>query len=157
MAAYDAGRCDAFTTDASGLYSERLKLADLNDHMVLPEIISKEPLGPAVRQGDDQWADIVRWSLNAMVEAEELGVTSENAAAMRESTNPSIRRLLGVEGAFGQNLGIPNNWAYAIITQVGNYGQSFERSVGENTPLGIPRGLNALWNEGGLQYSPPIR
>jgi len=157
VAAYDAGRCDAFTTDASGLYSERLKLADFNDHIVLPEIISKEPLGPVVRQGDDQWADIVRWSLNAMIEAEELGVTSENASDMRDSTNPSIRRLLGVEGAFGQNLGIPNNWAYSIITQVGNYGQSFERGVGVDTPLGIPRGLNALWNDGGLQYSPPVR
>tara|TARA_R110002073_G_scaffold118314_1_gene257339 strand:+ start:32 stop:1186 length:1155 start_codon:yes stop_codon:yes gene_type:complete len=157
VAAYDAGRCDAFTTDASGLYSERLKLADFNDHVVLPEIISKEPLGPAVRQGDDQWADIVRWSLFAMVEAEELGVTSKNAGDMRTTQNPAIRRLLGVEGAFGQNLGIPNDWAYKIITQVGNYGESFERGVGENTPLGIPRGLNALWKDGGLQYSPPVR
>lgn len=157
VAAYDAGRCDAFTTDASGLYSERLKLADYNDHVVLPEIISKEPLGPAVRQGDDQWADIVRWSLFAMVEAEELGVTSKNAGDMRTTQNPAIRRLLGAEGAFGQNLGIPNDWAYKIITQVGNYGESFERGVGVNTPLGIPRGLNALWKDGGLQYSPPVR
>mgnify|MGYP005838322071 CR=1 FL=1 len=157
VAAYDSGRCDAFTTDASGLYSERLKLVNMDEHMVLPEIISKEPLGPAVRQGDDQWADIVRWSLLAMVEAEELGVTSENAGEMRNSTNPGIRRLLGVEGAFGQNLGIPDDWAYQIVSQVGNYGQSFERNVGVNTPLGIPRGLNALWKDGGLQYSPPVR
>lgn len=157
VAAYDAGRCDAFTTDASGLYSERLKLADMTQHMVLPEIISKEPLGPVVRQGDDQWADIVRWSLFAMIEAEELGVTSANADEMRGSTNPAIRRLLGVEGAFGQNLGIPNTWAYTIIRQVGNYGESFERGVGVDTPLGIPRGLNQLWKDGGLQYSPPIR
>ncbi len=157
VAAYDAGRCDAFTTDASGLYSERLKLADMSEHMVLPEIISKEPLGPVVRQGDDQWADIVRWSLFAMISAEELEVTSTNAGEMRGATNPAIRRLLGVEGAFGQNLGLSDTWAYSIITQVGNYGESFERGVGVDTPLGIPRGLNQLWKDGGLQYSPPIR
>lgn len=157
VAAYDAGRCDAFTTDASGLYSERLKLADMDQHVVLPEIISKEPLGPVVRQGDDLWADIVRWSFFVMLNAEELGVTSENAMEMKASTNPAIRRLLGEEGAFGQNLGLDNDWGYQIVSQVGNYGQSFERNVGVETPLGIPRGLNALWTDGGLQYAPPVR
>lgn len=157
VAAYDGGRCDAYTTDASGLYSERLKLRNKDDHVVLPEVISKEPLGPAVRQGDDQWADIVRWSLYAMLEAEELGVHSGNVREMKQSDNPGIRRLLGVEGGFGETLGLSNEWAADIVVQVGNYGESFERSVGVNTPLGIPRGLNALWKDGGLQYSPPVR
>ncbi len=124
---------------------------------MLPEVISKEPLGPAVRQGDDQWADIVRWSLYAMLEAEELGVNSTNVQAMKQTDNPAIRRLLGVEGGFGETLGLSNDWAANIIEQLGNYGESFERGVGVDTPLGIPRGLNALWKDGGLQYSPPIR
>ena len=157
VAAYDAGRCDVYTTDASGLYAQRLKLENPGDHVVLPEIISKEPLGPAVRQGDNQWADIVRWSFYAMVNAEELGVTSENVAEMASSENPDILRLLGNEGDFGQQLGLDSAWAKNIIEQVGNYGEVFAANVGPDTELGIERGLNALWTEGGLQYAPPIR
>ena len=157
IAAYDAGRCDAYTTDQSGLFAERLKLKDMSEHVILPELISKEPLGPAVRQGDDAWADIVRWSLFAMIDAEELGVTSGNIGEMASSSNPEIRRLLGIEASYGDNMGLPNSWAMAIIKQVGNYGESFERNLGTNTPLGIPRGYNALWTEGGLMYAPPIR
>jgi general L-amino acid transport system substrate-binding protein len=125
--------------------------------MLLPEIISKEPLGPAVRQGDDQWADIVRWVFNATVAAEELGITSSNVDKMMSSTNPEILRLLGKEGSQGAELGLNNDWAYQIIKQVGNYGEIFERNVGPNTPLALERGLNALWFNGGLQYSPPFR
>lgn len=157
VAAYDAGRCDVYTTDQSGLYAQRLKLKNKDAHEILPEVISKEPLGPLVRHGDNQWGDIVRWSLNAMIAAEELGVTSQNAAQMRKSENPHIRRLLGVEGSFGEDLGVGNDWAYQIVSQVGNYGESFERHVGVNTPLGIRRGLNALWKDGGILYAPPIR
>lgn len=157
VAAYDSGRCDVYTTDQSGLYANRLKLANPGDHTVLPEIISKEPLGPVVRQGDDQWFNIVRWSLNAMINAEELGVNSGNAEAMKGSDNPAIKRLLGVEGTFGEGLGIGNDWAFNIISQVGNYSESFERSVGPNTPLAIARGVNALWNKGGILYAAPIR
>lgn len=157
IAAYNTGRCDAYTTDHSALYAQRLKLTEPNAHMVLPEIISKEPLSPVVRQGDDVWADIVKWSHYATVAAEELGVTSENVDRMKSAKNPSIRRLLGLDGTFGDNLGIRQDWAYQIIRHVGNYGEIFERNVGVNTPLGIKRGLNALWTEGGLQYAPPIR
>ena len=157
VAAYDAGRCDVYTTDASGLYAQRLKLENPTDHMVLPEIISKEPLGPVVRQGDDQWKDIVAWTLYAMVNAEELGVTSENVGDMMTSDNPDILRLLGGEGDFGTQLGLDNAWAKNIIEQVGNYGESFAANVGPETELGIERGLNALWTEGGLQYAPPVR
>ena len=155
--AYETGRCDALTTDASGLYSERLRLAKPDDHVVLPEIISKEPLGPSVRKGDDQWLDIVKWSYFAMLTAEELGVTQANVDQMLKSENPEIKRLLGTEGKFGESLGLTNDWAYRIIKHVGNYGESFERNVGPNSPLKIERGLNALWNKGGLQYAPPIR
>ena len=155
--AYDAGRCDAFTTDASGLYSERLRLVNPNDHIVLPEIISKEPLGPAVRHGDDQWFDIAKWVHYAMVNAEELGVTKANVDDMKKSDNPDIKRLLGTEGKHGEALGLTNDWAYRIIKQVGNYGESFERKVGQGSPLKIARGLNGLWTKGGLQYAPPIR
>jgi len=155
--AYDAGRCDAFTTDASGLYAERLKLTNPNDHVVLPEIISKEPLGPAVRHGDDQWFDIVKWVLYGMVNAEELGVTKANVDQMLKSENPEVKRLLGTEGKFGESLGLPNDWIVRIVRLVGNYGESFERNVGEGSPLKIKRGLNALWNKGGLQYAPPVR
>ncbi|MEG9861352.1 MAG: amino acid ABC transporter substrate-binding protein [Parvularculales bacterium] len=157
IASYDAGRCDVYTTDRSGLYAERLTLEDKDAHVVLPETISKEPLGPAVRQGDDEWANIVRWSLNAMLNAEEADVTSSNVDRMLGSDNPVIRRMLGVEGSYGENLGLSNRWAYNIIKQVGNYSESFERNVGVNTPLGISRGLNALWTDGGIQYAPPIR
>ena len=155
--AYDSGRCDAYTTDASGLYADRLKLATPDDHMVLPEIISKEPLGPSVRKDDLQWFEIVQWTHFEMVTAEELGVTQANVDAMLKSTNPDIRRLLGVEGDFGKSLGLNNDWAYQIIKQVGNYGESFDRNVGAGSQLKIARGLNALWTKGGLQYAPPIR
>ncbi|MGO9741900.1 MAG: amino acid ABC transporter substrate-binding protein [Roseiarcus sp.] len=156
-AAYDAGRCDAYTTDASGLYSERLKMKAPDDHMVLPEIISKEPLGPSVRKDDLQWFQIVQWSHYALVTAEELGVTEANVDEMLKSKNPDVRRLLGVEGDFGKNLGLTNGWAYRIIKHIGNYGESFERNVGMGSPIKIARGLNALWTKGGLQYAPPIR
>ena len=154
---YNTGRCDAYTTDQSALYAQRLKLTDPKAHIVLPQIISKEPLGPVVRQGDDQWGDIVRWSHNAMLNAEELGVTSSNVEAMKSSSNPSVKRLLGLDGSFGANMGISNDWAYHIIRTVGNYAETFERNVGKDTPLGIARGVNALWKDGGLQYAPPIR
>jgi general L-amino acid transport system substrate-binding protein len=155
--AYDSGRCDAYTTDASGLYAERLELAAPDDHIVLPEIISKEPLGPSVRKDDIQWFEIVQWTHYALLTAEELGVTQANVDEKLKSDNPSIRRLLGVEGDFGQGLGLTNDWAYRIIKAVGNYGESFERNVGMGSPIRIRRGLNALWNKGGLQYAPPIR
>lgn len=158
VAAYDAGRCDVYTTDQSGLAAQRVKLKEPDAHMILPEIISKEPLGPVVRHGDDQWLDIVKWSLYAMVEAEELGVTSKNVDSMKgSSTNPNIKRLLGTEGDMGKNLGIGNEWAYNIIKQVGNYGESFDRYVGPKTTLSLERGLNALWKDGGLQYAMPVR
>ncbi len=156
--AYVAGRCDAYTTDSSGLAGIRATLPNPDDHIILPELISKEPLGPVVRHGDNQWGDIVRWSLNAMIVAEELGVTSANVDDMRaNSKNPEIRRMLGVEGDFGPMFGLSTDWAYNIIKQVGNYGESFERNIGVNTPLGLPRGLNQLWNKGGILYAPPFR
>ncbi len=155
--AYDSGRCDAYTTDASGLYAERLKLSAPDDHVVLPEIISKEPLGPAVRKDDIPWFEIVQWTHYALVTAEELGVTQANVDEKLKSDNPEIRRLLGVEGDFGKSLGLTNDWAYRIIKAVGNYGELFERNVGQGSPIKIRRGLNALWNKGGLQYAPPIR
>ncbi|HLY00507.1 MAG TPA: amino acid ABC transporter substrate-binding protein [Roseiarcus sp.] len=155
--AYDSGRCDAYTTDASGLYSERLKMSNPDDNIVLPEIISKEPLGPSVRKDDIQWFQIVQWTHYALVTAEELGVTKANVDEKLKSDNPAIRRLLGVEGSFGEGLGLTNDWAYRIIKAVGNYGEIFERNVGMGSPIKIRRGLNALWNKGGLQYAPPIR
>lgn len=157
VAAYESGCCDAYTTDSSGLYANRLTLKDQQEHLVLPEIISKEPLGAVVRHGDNQWGDIVSWALYAMLNAEELGVNSKNAEGMRESDNPEIRRLLGTEGKFGEGLGLPDDWAYNIIVKVGNYAEIFDRNVGKGSPLGIPRGLNALWTQGGIQYAPPIR
>ena len=156
-AAYLSGRCDIYTTDASGLAATRATFPSPSDHMILPEIISKEPLGPATRQGDDQWADIIRWVYNATVTAEELGVTSSNVDRMKSSNNPEILRMLGVEGSQGEELGLSKDWAYQIIKQVGNYGEIFERNIGENTPIGLSRGLNQLWTKGGLQYSPPFR
>jgi general L-amino acid transport system substrate-binding protein len=155
--AYDAGRCDAFTTDASGLYSERLRLTNPDDHMVLPEIISKEPLGPAWRHGDNQWGDIVKWTHYAMLTAEELGVTKANVDEQLKSANPDVKRLLGTEGKFGEAIGLTNDWAYRVIKHVGNYGEVFEKNVGQGSRLKIARGVNALWNKGGLQYAPPIR
>jgi len=155
--AFEAGRCDVLTSDQSQLYGLRIKLAKPGEAVVLPEVISKEPLGPVVRQGDDNWFNIVRWTLFALVNAEELGVTSANVDEMKSSANPGVRRLLGVEGDKGKDLGLSNDWVYAIVKQVGNYGEVFERNVGAQTPLKIERGLNALWNQGGLQYAPPIR
>jgi general L-amino acid transport system substrate-binding protein len=156
--AYDQGRCDVYTTDQSGLYAERTVLTNPDAHIILPEVISKEPLGPVVRHGDAEWGDVVRWSLYAMVEAEEYGVDSQNVADQKaNSSNPVVRRLLGVEGDMGQGLGLSSDWAYNIIEQVGSYGEIFEANIGQGTPMKIERGLNALWKEGGLQYAMPVR
>ena len=157
VAAYDAGRCDVYTTDASGLYAQRLKLANPGDHIVLPEIISKEPLGPVVRQGDDQWFNIAKWVLNALINAEELGLTQANVASMMGSDNPSVKRLLGEEGTYGEYIGLGNDWAVNAIKAVGNYGELYDRNVGPDTTLGIARGVNRLWSDGGLIYAPPVR
>jgi len=157
LKAYESGRCDSLTTDSSGLYGERLQLAEPSEHLVLPEIISKEPLSPAVRHGDNQWTDIVRWTHFVMLDAEELGVTKANVDEKLKSADPETRRLLGVEGQYGEALGLTNDWAYRIIKHIGNYGESFERNVGQGSPLKIVRGLNALWTKGGLQYGLPIR
>ncbi|GAC1042226.1 amino acid ABC transporter substrate-binding protein [Rhizobium sp. No.120] len=158
-AAYDSGRCDVYTTDQSGLYALRLTLKNPDDNVVLPEIISKEPLGPAVRQGDDQWFDIVSWTAYALINAEEFGITQKNVDEMKNSANPDIKRFLGVEqgSTIGTDLGLTNDWAYNIIKGVGNYGEVFDRNIGAGSPLKIARGLNALWNKGGIQYAPPIR
>ena len=155
--AYEAGRCDVFTTDASGLYAERMRFAKPEEHIVLPEIISKEPLGPSVRHGDDQWFDIVKWAHYAMVTAEELGITSKTVDEALKSDSPDVKRLLGSEGNYGEQLGLTKDWAYRIVKHVGNYGETFERNIGQDSPLKIARGLNALWTKGGLQYAPPIR
>ena len=155
--AYESGRCDVFTSDVSQLYAERLKLANPADHVVLPEVISKEPLGPMVRHGDDQWFDIVKWTHYAMVAAEELGITRANVDDQVKSDNPDIKRLLGSEGKHGEALGLTNDWVVRIIKHVGNYGEIFERNVGQGSVLRLGRGPNALWNKGGLQYAPPIR
>ena len=158
VAAYDAGRCDVYTTDRSGLAAQRGKLTKPDSHVVLPEIISKEPLGPVVRQGDDQWFNIVRWTLNALINAEELGITQANAEARSAGTeNPAIKRLLGSEGKFGEELGLSSDWALNAISAVGNYGESYERNVGPSTPLKLGRGVNALWCDGGILYAAPIR
>ncbi len=154
---FKSGRCDVLTSDASQLYGLRIKLDDPNSAIVLPEIISKEPLGPVVRQGDDEWFNIVRWTMFATIEAEELGVTSANAEAMLKSENPSIKRLLGTTGSAGEDLGLKNDWAYQIVKQVGNYAESFDKNVGKDSPLNIDRGINNLWNKGGLMYPMPIR
>jgi general L-amino acid transport system substrate-binding protein len=154
-AAFFAGRCDSLTTDVSGLASVRsTQGARAEDYVILPEVISKEPLGPTVRHGDSRWADVVRWAHNAMLEAEELGITAANIDQHMNSQNPSIQRFVGTAGGLGQMLGIDNRWAYNIIKQVGNYGESFARNV---TPLGIQRGPNELWTKGGLMYAPPMR
>jgi general L-amino acid transport system substrate-binding protein len=155
---YLAGRCDVYTTDASGLAATRSTFDDPSEHVVLPEIISKEPLGPAVRQGDDLWGDVVRWVLNATITAEELGVTQANADTIGDSSNnPEVKRLLGTEGNLGGMLGLEKDWAANAIKAAGNYGEIFDRNIGPNTPIALERGLNALWSEGGLIYSPPFR
>jgi general L-amino acid transport system substrate-binding protein len=155
--AYEDGRCDVYTTDSSALAAERSKFAIPDDHIILPEIISKEPLGPVVRAGDTGWFNIARWTYFALLEAEELGVTQANVDEMLGSDNPAIKRLLGVEGEFGAPLGLTNDWAYRIVKHIGNYSETYERNVGPNTPIGLARGLNALWKDGGIQYAPPIR
>jgi general L-amino acid transport system substrate-binding protein len=155
--AYETGRCDAFTTDVSQLYAEKLKLSNANDHVVLPEIISKEPLGPVVRHGDDQWFDIVKWVHFAMINAEELGVSQKTLDEALKSPLPEIRRLVGTEGAYGEQLGLTKDWVVRIVKHVGNYGESFERNLGSGSKLGISRGINRLWTKGGIQYAPPVR
>ncbi|MCE8017385.1 amino acid ABC transporter substrate-binding protein [Halomonas sp. MCCC 1A17488] len=154
---YEAGRCDVLTSDTSQLAALRIQLSDPDQSVILPEIISKEPLGPVVRQGDDKWFNIVKWSLFAMLNAEEMGITSDNVDEMLESDNPDVARLLGRDGNYGEAMGLEADWAYNIIKQVGNYGESYDRNVGMSSPLEIERGVNALWTEGGIQYAPPIR
>jgi len=156
VAAYDAGRCDTYTTDKSGLAAQRIKLSSPDDHIVLPETISKEPLGPVVRQGDAVWEDIVRWSLNTMIEAEEYGITSSNADSMKTSDNPQIKRLVGAEGEMGAAFGLDNEWNLRIIKQVGNYGESYKRNIAD-TGILPDRGPNELWTKGGILYVPPSR
>jgi general L-amino acid transport system substrate-binding protein len=155
--AYESGRCDVFTTDVSQIYAERLKLSKPDEHMILPELISKEPLGPLVRHGDDQWFDIVKWTHFAMINAEEYDVTQKNIEQRLKSDRPDVRRLLGIEGNYGEQFGLTNDWVVRIVRHVGNYGEVFDRNVGEGSRLKIDRGLNKLWNKGGIQYAPPIR
>jgi general L-amino acid transport system substrate-binding protein len=156
--AYQSGRCDAMTTDASQLAALRVSAVRAPDaHVILPERISKEPLGPMVRHGDEEWRDIVFWTLSAMIEAEELGVTRANVAQMRESQDPNVQRLLGATPGFGKALGLPEDWAFQVIRQVGNYGESFARNLGGESPIGLERGLNNLWTRGGLMYALPLR
>jgi general L-amino acid transport system substrate-binding protein len=156
---YLANACDVYTTDASGLAATRATFEDPSAHVVLPEIVSKEPLGPLVRHGDHEWGDIVRWSLNALIAAEEMGITSANVAelAAAPGNNPEINRILGTEGELGAMLGLEANWAVNVISAGGNYGEIFDRNIGESTPIGLARGLNAQWTDGGLLYSPPFR
>ncbi len=155
--AYESGRCDVFTSDKSQLAAVRLKLTNPVDHMILPETISKEPLGPLVRHGDDQWFDLVKWTYFALLDAEELGVTGKNVEEMVNSPNPEVKRLLGSDGKYGEALGLTPDWVVRIIKAVGNYGEIYDRNVGPETPLGIERGLNNLWNNGGIQYGMPVR
>lgn len=158
LKAYESGRCDAYTTDVSALSANLLKFRNPDEHAVLPEIISKEPLGPWVRSGDDVWFNLVRWTLFALINAEELGVTKANARELAaNATNPEIRRFLGRDGKYGEALGVSNDWVVRVVSAVGNYGESFERHLGLNPPMKLQRGPNALWTKGGLQYSPPFR
>ncbi len=156
---YLAGACDTYTTDASGLAATRATFETPEDHVLLPEIISKEPLGPLVRHGDNEWGDIAMWTLNALIAAEELGITSANIGEMSAAptNNPEVNRILGTEGDLGAMMKLDKNWAVNAITAGGNYGEIFERNIGENTPIGLARGLNAQWTDGGLLYSPPFR
>ncbi|MBB1091634.1 amino acid ABC transporter substrate-binding protein [Rhodopseudomonas palustris] len=155
--AYESGRCDVFTSDVSQLYAQRLKVTTPADHVVLPEVISKEPLGPLVRHGDDQWFDVVKWTLFALVNAEELGVTQSNVGEMAKSDKPELKRVFGSDGNLGEQLGLTKDWVARIVKATGNYGESFERNVGTGSKLEIARGLNKLWNKGGIMYAPPIR
>ena len=154
---YDSNRCDVLTSDASQLYAERLKLGKPSDHVILPDIISKEPLGPVVRQGDQQWFNLVKWTHFAMIDAEEFGVSSKTIDEAMKSKKPDIQRLVGLEGNYGEQIGLTKDWAARIVKLVGNYGEVFERNVGTKSRLGIPRGINELWTTGGIQYAPPIR
>ncbi len=153
---YDGAACDVFTSDVSQLHAERLKLARPADHAILPDVISKEPLGPVVRQGDEAWALIVKWTHFAMLNAEELGIAQDTVGEALTSQKPLVRRFTGAEGALGERLGLAKDWAVRIVRHVGNYGESFERNVGTRSRLGIPRGLNHLWSNGGIQYAPPM-
>jgi general L-amino acid transport system substrate-binding protein len=155
--AYDSGQCDVFTSDVSQLYALRLKLSNPGDHIILPDVISKEPLAPVVRQRDDDWMMIVKWTLYAMINAEELGVTSKNIDEALKSKKPDVMRLVGNEGSYGEDLGLTRDWAVRIIRHIGNYGEVYDRNVGSGSKLDIPRGLNQLWSAGGIQYAPPIR
>ncbi|MBR1123592.1 amino acid ABC transporter substrate-binding protein [Bradyrhizobium lablabi] len=155
--AYNEGKCDTFTADVSQLYALRLNLAKPNDHIILPDVISKEPLAPVVRQRDDDWMMIVKWTLYAMINAEELGITSKNIDEALKSKKPDVMRLVGTEGNYGEVVGLPKDWAARIIRHVGNYGEMYDRNVGAESKLQIPRGLNQLWSAGGIQYAPPIR
>lgn len=157
LKAYEAGRCDAFTTDISSLSAERLKMQDPSLHVILPDVISKEPLGPWVRMGDESWFNLVRWTVFALINAEELGVTQANVREMAKSDAPEVRRFLGAGDRFGEKLGVSNDWVIRIISTVGNYGESFTRHIGKTSRLGLERGPNELWTKGGLQYSPPFR
>jgi general L-amino acid transport system substrate-binding protein len=157
LKAFEEGRCDVYSADTSSLNAARLQMANPDDNVVLAEIISKEPLGPVVRQGDDAWFNIAKWTLFALVSAEEFGVSSANVDEMKASDNPNVRRLLGAEGTFGKDLGLADDWVAQIVKAVGNYSEMFERNIGASSPLGIKRGANALWSAGGLQYAPPIR
>jgi general L-amino acid transport system substrate-binding protein len=155
--AYEAGTCDVFTADASQLHAQRIRLSKPDDHVILADVISKEPLAPVVRQKDDDWLLIVKWTVYAMLNAEELGVNSKNIDAAMKSTKPEVMRLVGTEGAYGEELGLTKDWAARIIRHVGNYGEVYDRNLGTGSKLGIPRGMNQLWNAGGVQYAPPIR
>jgi general L-amino acid transport system substrate-binding protein len=157
LKAFEEGRCDVYSADTSSLSAARLQMANPDDNVVLPDVISKEPLGPVVRHGDDAWFNIAKWTLFALVSAEEFGITAANVDEMTQSDNPNIRRLLGAEGTFGKDLGLADAWVADAVKAVGNYGEMFERNIGTSSPLGINRGVNALWNVGGLQYAPPIR
>jgi general L-amino acid transport system substrate-binding protein len=157
LKAYNTGQCDTFTADVSQLYALRQNLGKPGDHVILPDVISKEPLAPVVRQRDDEWMMIVKWTLYAMINAEELGITSKNIDEALKSKKPDVMRLVGTEGAYGEELGLTKDWAARIIRHVGNYGEVYERNVGTGSKLGIPRGLNQLWSAGGIQYAPPIR
>ena len=155
--AYDSGKCDTLTADVSQLYALRLNLGKPDDHVILPDVISKEPLAPVVRQRDDDWMMLVKWTLYAMINAEELGVTSKNIDEALKSKKPDVMRLVGTEGSYGEDLGLTKDWAARIIRRVGNYGEVYERNIGSESKLKIPRGLNQLWSAGGIQYAPPIR
>lgn len=157
IAAYGDGRCNVITSDMSQLYAERLKLADADEHIVLPDAISKEPLGPAVRMDDPAWATLVKWVYFALLNAEELGISSENLAEAGASTKPEVRRFMGIEGAFGEEMDLSKDWAARAVAAVGNYAEIYERNLGVDSALGIPRGMNQLWSRGGIQYAPPIR